>query len=218
MAFRRTFGIAGALLIALVPLSLAAFNRNVSQATARSTKFQWDWRDARELKADQVLRNANLAKRGAEIIAAAILSELRQNPPELENETDTALRQIAMNTRIEMTDLNHDQVPEVIAQPTGDAECSPTGNCPFWIFQKADNHYRTILRGDAQTFTVQKTTADGFADIVLAVHDSATESGLALYRYRSGVYRSAACYDASWTAKEDPDRLLQAPLVTACPE
>jgi hypothetical protein len=134
---------------------------------------------------------------------------------DLEIGSEQQLRKVALDTRIKMTDLNDDGVPEVVAQPM--AGCRATGNCLFWIFQKALGGYRLLLEGEAQTFTVQKTSTNGFRDIVLGCHASATESVLADNRYKGGVCQDAACYYASWTVLEnDKVRELEEPHITPC--
>ena len=83
----------------------------------------------------------------------------------------------AADTRVRVVDLNGDGVPEVISQASGDI-CSPTGNCPFWVFQKAGTQYRLILeKGAVQDFTIQPTQTSGYFDLVLGMHGSATEQG-----------------------------------------
>lgn len=178
-------------------------------------KFQWNWREWQELNADQSLRNAKLTEHDRQAIAAAIASQLRPSMSDLEIESEDQLWKAALDTRIKMIDLNHDEIPEVVAQ--GMVGCSPTGNCLFWIFQKAHVGYRLLLKGEGQTFTVQKTITNGFRDIVLSMHGSATESGLTDYRYKGGVYHDVGCYDASWSVVEDgKERELKEPLITPC--
>ena len=103
---------------------------------------------------------------------------------DLEIESETALQKAALNTRVKMIDLNGDGVPEVVAQ--GMVNCSPTGNCPFWVFQKTVRGYKLLVESYGQTFTVQKTSTNGFRDIVVSMHSSAKESGLTNYRYKDG--------------------------------
>lgn len=178
-------------------------------------KFQWNWQEWQELNANQSLRNAKLTDDDRQAIAAAIASQLRSSASDFEIETEDQLIKAALDTRIKMIDLNHDGIPEVVAQ--GMVGCSPTGNCLFWILQKAHVGYRLLLMGEGQTFTVQKTVTNGFHDIVLSMHASATESGLTDYRYKGGVYHDVGCYDASWRVVEDgKERDLKEPLITPC--
>jgi hypothetical protein len=59
-----------------------------------------------------------------------------------------------------MIDLNGDGLPEVVAQ--GMIGCGATGNCPFGVLRKAKQGYELILKGEAQTFTIQKSNSNGF--------------------------------------------------------
>lgn len=185
---------------------------------ATPQKFQWNWRDSQELSADQSLRNAKTSQREKRAIAKAIASQLRPIMSQLEINSEAQLQNAALDTRVRMTDLNNDGIPEVVAQ--GMAGCSPTGNCPFWIFQKSARGYRLLLNGEAQTFTIQPTvTDDGFRSIVLAMRGSATEVGLTEYWYLDGVYKDVGCYDASWIVLEgDERRELKEPRITPCKE
>ncbi|HEV2134998.1 MAG TPA: hypothetical protein VGR47_12240 [Terracidiphilus sp.] len=128
-------------------------------------------------------------------------------------------RMTAAKTQIKLTDLNSDGVPEIVAQAVGeDAGCSPTGNCPIWVFIKTDPGYRVLLRADSiQTFTIQPTKTNGFRDLVLAMHGSAFDQGLYLYEYSNGKYRNTACYNASWRRRVgDEYQDLKRPDITPC--
>lgn len=149
------------------------------------------------------------------LIAAAISSQLRPQMDDFEINSEDQLRRAALDTRIKMVDLNHAGILEVLAQST--VGCGATGNCEFWIFQKSRDGYRLLLAGEAQTFTIQKSRTNGFSDIVLGMHGSATETGLTVYRYEGGVYQEVGCYLASWTILEGEEvRQLKEPLITAC--
>jgi hypothetical protein len=180
-----------------------------------SQGFQWNWHDWEELSADQTLRKSNVPKQDKHLIAAAIASQLRPNMSELEIESEDQLRKSALDTRIKLIDLNHDGVPEVVAQ--GVVNCSPTGNCPFWIFRRTRRGYKSLVEEYGQTFTIQKTSTNGFRDIVVSMHGSATESGLTDYRFDGDVYRETGCYNASWTVLEGENlRELKEPRIAPC--
>jgi hypothetical protein len=181
---------------------------------ASPTGFHWNWRDSRELKANQSLRNAKL-KEGKNAIAKTIADQIRPLMGDLEIKTETELKETAFETRITFLDLNGDGVPEVIAQ--GIANCGATGNCPFWVLKKSKLSYEVILEGEAQTFTVQRTSTNGFRDIVLSTHGSYSSGGLTNYQYEAGVYRDAGCYFYEWTVLEGRNvRELKEPRITPC--
>ena len=121
-------------------------------------------------------------------------------------------------TRVEFIDLNSDGFPEVIAHLSGDA-CSPTGNCPLYVLRKTGKNYRVILEKQAaQSIFVQKTRSNGYSDVVVRMHGSATETGLFVYQFRQGRYWRTHCYDESFTyiGKDGEEHELEEPRITPC--
>jgi hypothetical protein len=187
----------------------------VANSATMAQSFKWNWRQSRELSADRALRNSNLTSREKKSLAVIIADALRPEmaeDPEIQSEAE--LQEAALNTRILVTDLNRDRHPEVVAQ--GMAGCGATGNCPFWVFQKVDDTYKLLLDGYGQTFTLQPNYTMGFPDIVIGTRDSASEVGLTLYRYDHGNYHDVSCYDATWTAEDNPSRRLAEPHIIPC--
>lgn len=194
-----------------LPLCLLLFQ--MASPVKVSQGFHWDWRDWQELIAAQSLRNAKMSEPDRAAIAKAIEAQIRPDMSDLEIESEKQLAEAVLDTRVKMIDLNHDGTPEVVAQ--GMAGCSPTGNCSFWVFQKTTHGYKLLLNGFGQTFTVQKASTNGFRDIVVAMQDSASDSGLTLFRYK-GMYHQVACYDANWAPLENGViHQLKEPRVTA---
>jgi len=123
----------------------------------------------------------------------------------------------AEQTRVKFIDLNGDGVPEVIAQPIGNI-CG-AANCPLYVFQKTGTNYRVILeKGAAQTVTVQRTRTNGYLDVVVGMHGSATEEGLFVYQFSEGRYRRTHCYNESFTylGKDGEVHELEKPRITPC--
>lgn len=180
--------------------------------------FRWDWHASQELIGTESLRNANWLQHDKSAMAAAIAAELRPaafDDPINSIKSEDQLRDAVLNTRIKRIDLNHDGIPEVVAQAMVD--CSPTGNCPFWIFHKTARRYESILSGFGQTFTIQESRTRGFNDIVVGMHGSAFEQTLEVYQFKDGRYRRTACYDATWQVLEGENtRELKEPLITPC--
>jgi hypothetical protein len=109
----------------------------------------------------------------------------------------------AEQTLVKFVDLNGDGIPEVIAEPIGDL-CG-AANCPLYVFQKTGTNYRVILeKGAAQSVTTQKTRTNGYLDLIVGMHGSATEQGLFVYQFRQGRYWRTHCFNAS-LAYEDKD-------------
>jgi hypothetical protein len=145
----------------------------------------------------------------------------------LEIGSERELRHVVRETRIKLVDLNNDGIAEVLAQAYGLKEgCGGTGNCSFWVFQKTATGFKKLLDtrgkdgvGGIQLITIETSRTNGFSDLVLATHDSASERTLLVYRYRKGQYRYSECYNASWvSAKEGRWRFLKYPKITRCQE
>ena len=81
--------------------------------------------------------------------------------------------------------------------------CSPDGNCSLWFFQRTPHGYRLLLDAIGEGFTIQKTTTNGFEDLVVNMHSSSTEQWLKVYRYARSRYWRVACYDANWAPLEN---------------
>jgi hypothetical protein len=124
--------------------------------------------------------------------------------------------EMALNTPVRFVDLNSDGTPEVIAQGfSGESGCSPTGNCPLWVFQKTTRGYSNLLLDAlSQSFTIERNRTNGYHDIVVAMHGSAFSSGLTVYQYRNGAYSGVACYAADWLSPAGEE--LKEPLITPC--
>jgi hypothetical protein len=187
-------------------------------ATTSQNDFKWDWRRSEELSLRQSLRRAKVTKTERRALTRAIANELESQELNLDVESAEQLENFALDSRVKMVDLNGEGTPEAIVQGAGDQLCSPTGNCPFWIFQRANHSYRLILYEDSvQSFTVQRTRTAGFNDIVVAMHGSAFSSGLTLFKYGHGSYHDAGCYEASWSVLEgDEVHELKEPRIIPC--
>lgn len=145
---------------------------------------------------------------------------MREDQPNGEPLSESKERSVAAETRIEFVDLTEHGRNEVIAQAGGvGSDCSPTGNCPFWILRHERDGYHAILHADsAQTFTIQPTRTRSYNDIVLGMHGGAHDSMLTLYKYSGLTYEEVACYDAAWEAADERgnNRHLKEPRLTPC--
>jgi len=177
--------------------------------------FRWNWRHSQELNAKDSLRNAQLPEDDKRAIADVIEAQFKPSMQDLEIKSEQELKNAALDTKVKMIHLRDDGAPDVVAQ--GMKDCSPTGNCPLWIFEKDGKGYRLILKCHGQAFTIQPTKTNGYHDIVVATHGSATQSGLKEYRYEGGLYRDVGCYNAEWQVLEGKElRELKEPQVTPC--
>ena len=201
--------------VALNLVSAASKASKVAQSSLVTVHFQWNWRDKQELTANQSLRNARLAEQRRNALAEAIAEQLRPMMADAGIESESELQEAALDTRIKMTDLNDDGVAEVVGQ--GMVGCGATGNCPFWVWRKVKQGYELLLEGQAQTFTIQKSSSNGFHDIVLSRHGSYSSGDLTLYQYKEGSYHDVACYGYEWTVLEgEKVRELKEPRITPC--
>jgi hypothetical protein len=173
-------------------------------------KFPWGEGQPQEL--DKTLadyKDIRAGDRAALLHALALEYRGYPTPPSPEDR--------AKQTRVKFTDLNGDGALEVIAQPTGNI-CGAT-NCPLYIFHKAGKNYRVILeKGAAQTVRVGKTRTNGYLDLVVGMHGSATEEGLFVYQFIGGRYRRTHCYNESFTELDENGevRKLEEPRITPC--
>ena len=165
--------------------SLAVCYFAITAIMAGKPEFHWNSRDAQELNWKQNIKALKLSAVKRRALVTAVSAQLQTKD--------------ILSTRIKEIDLNDDGKPEIIAQASDDNACSPTGNCPFWVFQWSHDHYNPLLEGQAQTFTIQPLKTDEFHDLVLGFHASATKTRLTEYTFDSTAYRAAGCYEANWS-------------------
>jgi hypothetical protein len=168
---------------------------------------------------DRIEVSKELKPADRDLLAQTITSILRAETEDFTFGSEQQLLEGAKQTRIHLADLNGDGKNEVIAQASGDILCSPTGNCSIWVLQRADKGYRLILKANAiQTFAIQPGKTNGFQDLVLGMHGSATEQELFVYRFVNDRYRRSACYDANWERLVGDKYVeLKSPIVTPYP-
>ncbi len=185
----------------------------------RAETVNWEWRDSKSL--EQTLREAKVTDAERTAIAKAIANQVGPYTHAMEFlgiDSEQQLKDAILDTRVELVDLNGTDAPEVVAQGTAKEGGSPTGNCPFWVFQKSGREYRLLVSLPAiQTFQIQRSRSNGFRDIVVEMHGSATLRTLRLLRYSRGKYHEEGCYDANWSVLEgDIVRDLKDPRLTPC--
>ncbi len=163
--------------------------------------FHWGWKESQNLFSAHSLRNSKMSKPEKAALAKAIEAQIRPGMWALGIKSENQLVQAALNASVEMINLNQGGAPEVVAQVQG--FCSVDGNCDLWFFQRTPRGYKLLIDAIGQSFTVQKTSTNGFWDIVVAMHGSATDQWLKVYRYARGRYWRSACYDADWAPLEN---------------
>jgi hypothetical protein len=180
-------------------------------------QLQWDASHAKELTQREAIGvSKKLTDTEKEELTRYLMEYLRPQMKQLEINSENELRQTARESRVAMVDLDAAGSSEVIVQMSGEnSGCGGTGNCPLLILEKTTNSYKTILRATAQTFVADEARSNGFRDVVLGLHGSATESELRVYHYRDGRYGKVACYEAAWQADLTGPTLKQ-PIITKC--
>ena len=188
-----------------------AGGQNPPSQGSNGSHFYWSIRKAQELDYHRTIWNSpNLNSVEKAALIKTIASLVRPFMKDSQIGSERELQRLATNTRVELIDLDGDGVPEIIAQANDiKVGCGGTGNCEFWIFKKVSDSYKLLLDtrdkdgiGGAELLTVERTGTNGFSDLVLATHESASEKELSVYRFKNGSYRESACYDASWVSTE----------------
>jgi hypothetical protein len=194
---------------AILGISLAE-----GQTDSQCNALHWDSRRSDELSWKQsVSRRTRLSSSERARLSSSISNQLK--------DTDLSameLRKIASESRIKYVELNADNQPEIIVQPASGALCSPTGNCPFWLFRRVKDGYELLLDAEAQTFTIQPTTSHGFRDVVLTRHGSAFESDGQEFRFNGKRYQLFRTFAVQWFSEPDEGERqpLKTPKLTDC--
>jgi hypothetical protein len=103
----------------------------------------------------------------------------------------------------------------LLVQGNGQFLCSPTGNCPYWIFRETPSGYEMeVDLGVAQSLNLQLNTTTTFPEIFARQHGSATSSELRIYQFDGTRYRLAKCQSSDYADPADLERILDEPLVT----
>jgi len=176
----------------------------VSSPPGARREFHWDWHQPQSLFSAPSLEDAKIAApERAELTKVIENRVVPPDPHDPEMGSEDQVRHAVLNANIRMVSLNQDEKEplEVVVQIQH--YCSPDGNCTLWFFRRTPHGYRLLLDAIGQGFTVQKTVTNGFNDLVVNMHSSATDQWLKVYRYASGRYWRVACYDADWAPPEN---------------
>jgi hypothetical protein len=206
-------------LLLLVSPFVAAQNTALLETAPRH--FRWSQRQAHELDYDRTIRKStNLTSAEKKSLIDAIVQTLKREDDDVDM-TARELIDLASETRVEFVDLRSDGQREVIAQANGLGPCGGTGNCVFWIFQLTPGGAKvlldTTLAGGVrfELLTVRPWMTNGFKDIVLASHSSATARNIWWFRSTNGKYRPSTCYYPSWIG--DHGEFLKNPDISSEP-
>ncbi|HKS81517.1 MAG TPA: hypothetical protein VJR23_08410 [Candidatus Acidoferrales bacterium] len=142
------------------------------------------------------------------------------DPRDPEMASEDQKRHAALDANTKMISLNRDEKEplEAVVVMRVQNFCSADGNCSLWFFRKSSHGYRLLLDAIGEGFLVQETTTNGFKDLVVNMHSSATEQWLKVYRYAHGRYWRVACYDAEWAPLDNGViHELKEPRITPSP-
>jgi len=185
-------------------------------AIALAADFEWNWRTQEVISRNDpsVGNTSKLTESERAALIQAIVLRL-QKPMSDQGYSDDRIREIALTTRLRFVDLGGDGKPLLFATSISlEGGCDALVNCPLWIFHHDDDGYVSLLDTVAASYTIQATSSNGFSDLVIRRHISASESRLTLYRYADGKYVDAGCYTATWPPPKDgatPD-----PVIASC--
>lgn len=117
------------------------------------------------------------------------------------------------NLRIKRVLLNSAGQHGLIVQASGVCMCGATGNCDFWLIAERPSGFDVVLQTiGIQSFEITTTTSNGYFDVVLGSHSSATDTDLSLYHYTGSYYRRSACAFMSYQG--DHFQTLTVPSIT----
>jgi hypothetical protein len=190
----------------------------VCSSQQQTVGFHWDWHKIERANWETIGQSKSLSARARAALINLVVPLLRPFSVDMGIGSEQELLAAAAQTRINAVHLRANGVTDFLAQ-SGMELCSPTGNCQSWVFRHDDDEYSVILdRGATQAFTIQPTMTNGFHDLVLSQHGSATEQGLTLYRFNGSKYHAAACYEADWEipGKDGQPIELREPHITPC--
>lgn len=203
-------------IITLLVLSIAAHlsAQNNSSLEDAPKHFLWSERSAHELDYSHTIRTAtDLTPTEKKALLNAVLVQLKRQSVldklMFEGITERQLQRLAADTRIKFVDLSGKGSREVIAQANGLGPCGGTGNCIIWVFQLAPDGVKLLLdsaekEGAFEVLIVRPWFTNGYRDIVLGTHDSASDRSIVWYKFSNGGYRRSSCYNSTWMAYGQP--------------
>jgi len=90
--------------------------------------------------------------------------------------------------------LNEAGLHGLIVQGWGDCMCGATGNCDFWLIAEKPSGFDVVLQTiGIQSFQIQKTVSNGYFDVILGRHDSATWAFTTTRGATTGERRARSC-------------------------
>ncbi len=119
---------------------------------------------------------------------------------------------------VQAIDLNDDGQKELILWGKSGNLCGGTGNCDMWIYEKKNGIYKQILQsnayndGEDKWFEVNKVKANGYRNILLKGHATASETTEHFYEFNGKRYAEKKCLYVNYFSNEEE------PSITTCEE
>jgi hypothetical protein len=198
--------IAALSMLVCLGMALTAYQTPISNDSP--SHFRWSERAASELDYQHMLRNATeISPDERKALLHDVVGSLKQiyaKDPDADRISNRKLRELAGDTRIRLVDLTGLGSRDLIAQANGLGPCGGTGNCVIWFFELTQQGPRLLLDssksgGAFEVVTIRPWSTNGYKDIVLGAHESASERILVWYKYSNGNYKMSSCYNLSTT-------------------
>ena len=192
----------------------------LGQEGPQAMRFRRNWNKAKALALEQSIGDSkDLSEVERSRLLDAVESQLRPSMSYAGIKSEKELRDAAGQDRVAMIDLSGSgREKAFVVQGSGQYECSPTGNCGVQVFRPRRQRYAVILDGTAQAVWIWPTQTNGFQDVVLGMHGSATSTALKLYKFDGSRYHRMACYiaDLEYLDQEGTIHELEEPRITPC--
>lgn len=182
---------------------------------AFAVDFTWNWHEQQVIgRTDSSLKNSSkLTEAERAALMEAVVARL-QKPLAERGYDDERIREIASTTRLRFVDLGGGK-PLILATSLGlEGGCDELVNCPFWIFRKTAEGYVSLVDTVAASYTVQPTQTNGYSDLVISRHESASRSKLTELKFEDGKYAEAGCYTATFPESKEGE--VEAPEIAEC--
>jgi len=100
---------------------------------------------------------------------------------------------------LKYVDLDRDGRAEILVRGGGTQLCGGVGNCDFWVIKRERKGLRLLLHADDYVDVtdmgkqVLKVRTNGYADLLLKGHFSASETSYSTYKYNGRRYVETKC-------------------------
>ena len=93
-------------------------------------------------------------------------------------------------------DLNNDGIKEIKIRGKFGNFCGATGNCSEWVFGRTgkSGKYKLLLDSGGEYFHIKKRLTNGYHDIYITTHDSASSSYHMIYKFSGKRYKESKCW------------------------